>query len=137
MEWIRRGILKFVLIFVFIGLIFEWVVLWLDFFEIYCSYIFSFCEFVDYNYFFFLRLLIVRSFWNNFKMILILYNLVRSVRLLYILYNIRYKIYFLIVLEICSWKLYFIILIICDLWFIFLINVCNYIYCILDELLCN
>lgn len=76
MEWTRRGTIK------------PAPTLWLDLSEIYCSYIFSPCEFVDHNYSLFsrlliARLLIARSFWNNLKMTLTLHNSVRSVRLLY------------------------------------------------------
>lgn len=125
MEWTRRGTIK------------PAPTLWLDLSEIYCSYIFSPCEFVDHNYSLFSRLLIARSFWNNLKMTLTLHNSVRSVRLLYTPHNTGHKTHLSIALEICSWKLYFIILTIRDLWLISSINVCNYIHCTSDELLCN
>lgn len=83
MEWTRRGTLKPAPTPALISLISEWAALWPDLSEIYCSYIFSPCEFVDHNYSLFSRLLIARSFWNNLKMTLTLHNSVRSVRLLY------------------------------------------------------
>lgn len=83
MEWTRRGTLKPAPTPALIGLISEWAALWPDLSEIYCSYIFSPCEFVDHNYSLFSRLLIARSFWNNLKMTLTLHNSVKSVRLLY------------------------------------------------------
>lgn len=83
MEWTRRGTIKPAPTPALIGLISEWAALWPDLSEIYCSYIFSPCEFVDHNYSLFSRLLIARSFWNNLKMTLTLHNSVRSVRLLY------------------------------------------------------
>lgn len=137
MEWTRRGTLKPAPTPALIGLISEWAALWPDLSEIYCSYIFSPCEFVDHNYSLFSRLLIARSFWNNLKMTLTLHNSVRSVRLLYTPHNTRHKTHLSIALEICSWKLHFIILTIRDLWLISSINVCNYIHCTSDELLCN
>lgn len=83
MEWTRRGTIKPAPTPALIGLISEWAALWPDLSEIYCSYIFSPCEFVDHNYSLFSRLLIARSFWNNLKMTLTLHNSVKSVRLLY------------------------------------------------------
>lgn len=91
MEWTRRGTLKPAPTPALIGLISEWAALWPDLSEIYCSYIFSPCEFVDHNYSLFSRLLIARSFWNNLKMTLTLHNSVRSVRLLYTPHNTRHK----------------------------------------------
>lgn len=123
MEWTRRGTIKPAPTPALIG--------------IYCSYIFSPCEFVDHNYSLFSRLLIARSFWNNLKMTLTLHNSVRSVRLLYTPHNTGHKTHLSIALEICSWKLHLIILTIRDLWLISSINVCNYIHCTSDELLCN
>lgn len=91
MEWTRRGTIKPAPTPAIIGLISEWAALWPDLSEIYCSYIFSPCEFVDHNYSLFSRLLIARSFWNNLKMTLTLHNSVRSVRLLYTPQNTRHK----------------------------------------------
>lgn len=91
MEWTRRGTIKPAPTPALIGLISEWAALWPDLSEIYCSYIFSPCEFVDHNYSLFSRLLIARSFWNNLKMTLTLHNSVRSVRLLYTPHNTRHK----------------------------------------------
>lgn len=91
MEWTRRGTIKPAPTPALIGLISEWAALWPDLSEIYCSYIFSPCEFVDHNYSLFSRLLIARSFWNNLKMTLTLHNSVRSVRLLYTPHNTGHK----------------------------------------------